>query len=160
MTGAPMATKTVKFTDLTEIDFQDGQGKLVYKVDSVHTLRADKADRWIRRGRAVEVTTAEMAELMSAAMPAQAEKPKPVAAAELDPAPARPQVLSQAAPASAVAATVPAGASAPVSTKPATEVPSDGNTVAGSSDVGGANGGSAGVGSVNVGGRGRGRQGS
>lgn len=45
-------TKTVEFLVDSEIDSLDGEGLQTYKAGQTYVLRRDKADRWIRRGRA------------------------------------------------------------------------------------------------------------
>ena len=53
MMAAPTGSKTVRFSESAEVDYLDGAGVRRYPAGSVHTLRSDKADRWIRRGKAV-----------------------------------------------------------------------------------------------------------
>jgi hypothetical protein len=47
--------KTIRFLERRTVDYMDGAGELIYEVDSVHTLRDDKAQRWVTRGAAVFV---------------------------------------------------------------------------------------------------------
>lgn len=43
--------KKVRFVENADVDY--GDGPIYYKEGSVHTMRDDKAQRWINRGKAV-----------------------------------------------------------------------------------------------------------
>jgi hypothetical protein len=129
---APTGTKTIRFTEAAEVDYLDGAGVRKYAEGSTHTLRSDKADRWIRRSKAVDVTSREIADVSGPAVLRQ-----PGDAPRLPVAPA----------ASSVASVTAGGSASP-------EV-QHGNTVASAPAVAGEDGGSDGQRSVNVGGSGR-----
>lgn len=141
MTAPPTGSKTIRFTEAAEVDYLDGHGLRRYAEGSEHTMRSDKADRWIRRSKAVDVTSREVDDV---AGPAVLRQPgdEPRAPAAPPPAPVPPP------PAAAPAAGA-AGAALP-------EVPQHGNPVASAAAVAGADGGGDGQRAVNVGGRGRG----
>lgn len=135
---APTGTKTIRFTEAAEVDYLDGAGVRKYAEGSTHTMRSDKADRWIRRSKAVDVTSRATEDV---AGPAVLRQPGD---APREPAP----------PKTANSAVQPAsGAATP-------EVPTDGNTVASAPSVAGTDGGSDGQRSVNVGNRRRSGPGS
>lgn len=131
MTAPPTGSKTIRFTEAAEVDFLDGAGLRKYAEGSTHTMRSDKADRWIRRSKAVDVT---LRETVDVAGPAVLRQP--------DDEPRAPAAPSMA-----------AGAAVP-------EVPQHGNTVASAPAVAGADGGGDGQRSVNVGNRRRSGPGS
>jgi hypothetical protein len=132
MTAPPSSTKTIRFTEAAEVDYLDGAGLRKYAEGSTHTMRSDKADRWIRRSKAVDVTSRETVDV---AGPAVLRQPGDEPRAPLPP-------RAPAAPLQAGGAAVP-------------EVPQHGNTVASAPAVAGADGGGDGQRAVNVGGRGR-----
>jgi hypothetical protein len=127
----PTGTKTIRFTEAAEVDYLDGAGVRKYAEGSTHTLRSDKADRWIRRSKAVDVTSRETVDV---AGPAVLRQPGDAPRAPVVPA------------ASPVAPTSAGGTAAP-------EAPQHGNTVASAQAVGGADGGGDGQRAVNVGNR-------
>lgn len=134
----PNATKTICFTEPAEVDYLDGSGRQTYAEGSTHTLRADKADRWIRRNKAVEVKLEEVLDTPPPAPPAGAQAPAEVPPPAPVPAPGAP----------AAAATAAAAPGKP-------EAPADGNTVAGATALAGQDSGGAGQRPVNVPARGR-----
>jgi hypothetical protein len=135
---APTGTKTIRFTEAAEVDYLDGAGLRKYVEGSTHTMRADKADRWIRRSKAVDVTSRKIDDVAGPAVlrqPGDAPRvPVAPAAAPVDPTSA-------------------GGTAAP-------EAPQHGNTVASAQAVGGADGGGDGQRAVNVGNRRRSGPGS
>jgi hypothetical protein len=131
---APTGTKTIRFTEAAEVDYLDGAGLRKYVEGSTHTMRSDKADRWIRRSKAVDVASRTIDDV---AGPAVLRQPGDAPRAPVAPA------------AAPIAQTSAGGPTAP-------EAPQHGNTVARAQAVGGADGGSDGQRAVNVGGRGRG----
>jgi hypothetical protein len=134
MTAPPSSTKTIRFTEAAEVDYLDGAGLRKYAEGSTHTMRSDKADRWIRRSKAVDVTLRETVDVAGPAVLRQpGDEPR-----------------APAAPAAAPAAPVTAGGAM------ASGVPQHGNTVASAPAVAGADGGGDGQRAVNVGDRGRG----
>lgn len=80
--AAALGSKIVLFVEDAQVDYLDGEGLRKYSEGEQHQLRADKADRWIRRNKAVEV---RVASLPPAAAPAA-----PAAPAPATPAPAAP----------------------------------------------------------------------
>lgn len=130
--AAPMATKVILFVEDAQVDYLDGEGLRSYREGERHTMRSDKADRWIRRNKAVEVRVAELA--------APAAAPPPSTDTAPPSTPARRQQAGQ-------------GRAQPP------EAPS-GNPVASAPAVAGANGGGAGERTVAVTGGGRGGSGS
>jgi hypothetical protein len=129
---APTGTKTIRFTEAAEVDYLDGAGVRKYAEGSTHTMRSDKADRWIRRSKAVDVTSRETVDVAGPAVLRQPED------AQREQVPRRPEPVAQ------TAAIVPA----------APEV-QHGNPLESTAAVAGPDGGSYGQRSVNVGGRGR-----
>lgn len=133
MTALPTGSKTIRFTEAAEVDFLDGAGLRRYAEGSTHTMRSDKADRWIRRSKAVDVTSRETVDVAGPAVLRQpGDEPR-----------------APAAPAAAPAAPVTAGGAV------ASGVTQHGNTVASAPAVAGSDGGGDGQRAVNVGGRGR-----
>lgn len=137
MTAPPTGSKTIRFTEAAEVDFLDGAGLRKYAEGSTHTMRSDKADRWIRRSKAVDVTSRETVDV---AGPAALRKPEDVPREQV---PHRPDPVAQ------TAAIVPA----------APEV-QHGNPLESTAAVAGSDGGSYGQRSVNVGNRRRSGPGS
>lgn len=135
MTAPLTGTKTIRFTEAAEVDYLDGAGVRRYAEGSTHTMRSDKADRWIRRSKAVDVTSREVDDV---AGPAVLRQPGDERVPAPPPAPVPP----------AAAAPAAAGAAAP-------EVPQHGHPMASAGAVAGADGGGDGQRAVNVGGRGR-----
>jgi hypothetical protein len=138
MTAPPSSTKTIRFTEAAEVDYLDGAGLRKYAEGSTHTMRSDKADRWIRRSKAVDVTSRTIDDVAGPAVLRQSgDAPR----ASVAPA------------ASPVAPTSAGGTTAP-------EASQHGNTVESAQAVGGADGGSYGQRAVNVGNRRRSGPGS
>lgn len=135
---APTGTKTIRFTEAAEVDYLDGAGVRKYAEGSTHTMRSDKADRWIRRSKAVDVTSRATDDV---AGPAVLRQPGD---APREPAPPK-------------AASVP---TPPASGTATSEVPTHGDTVASAPAVAGTDGGSDGQRSVHVGSRRRSGPGS
>jgi hypothetical protein len=138
MTAPPSSTKTIRFTEAAEVDYLDGAGLRKYAEGSTHTMRSDKADRWIRRSKAVDVTSRETVDVAGPAVLRQPDD----------------QPRAPVAPAASPAQPVTAGGAM------ASGVPQHGNTVASAQAVGGADGGSDGQRAVNVGNRRRSGPGS
>lgn len=71
--------KTIRFTERRTVDYMDGEGVQVYEDGSTHTLRDDKAQRWVTRNAAEFVDAPEVAEKPAetpAAKPADAKAKK------------------------------------------------------------------------------------
>jgi hypothetical protein len=75
MGAAVMGTKTVLFVEDAQVDYLDGQGLRKYREGERHTMRSDKADRWIRRNKAVEVRVVEQAPPAAAPSPSTPSTP-------------------------------------------------------------------------------------
>ncbi len=137
MTAPPTGSKTIRFTEAAEVDFLDGAGLRKYAEGSTHTMRSDKADRWIRRSKAVDVT---LRETVDVAGPAVLRQPGDEPRA---PTPTKASVATK-------TATVP----------PATPEVQHGNPLESPAAVAGADGGGDGQRAVNVGNRRRSGPGS
>lgn len=169
-----MEKRTVRFTETATLE-RVRKPDLVYEAGSVHDLRVDRAQRWVKRGKAVFVTEAE------AVQEAAPQRPVEIPAAEYDriaadlvagkceidyavPLMAEHYKTDETVIRGELAARIERlkapglievtnlESAAPEFIKEST----DGNAVDGASNVGGQNGGGAGVGAQHVAGRGRG----
>lgn len=141
--------KKIKFTETQTVKF-DGRPDLVYEAGKEYELRDDRANRWLRRGVAVEVGAAP------AAKPAvnEEQKDKPVESVDFSKSAGSQAFLKgdDASAAEGTTGTKAASESAPHQD----QEKNSGNTVASSADVAGSNSGGAGIGSESHTGRGRG----
>jgi hypothetical protein len=90
--------KTIRFTERRTVDYLDGVGERVYEDGSTHTLRDDKAERWVKRQAAVYVADPEPV-APPAPPPPPAPAPEPAPAPAPEPAPSLAPVEPPAAPA-------------------------------------------------------------
>lgn len=134
-----MAEKTIRFTSTQVVKFNDQPGKadLVYEEGKEYTLREDRANRWLRRGVAVDVAAKSKHEPVVGRVVKTETETRPLAPKAEE----RPPVDFQA---------------SQGSTEILGKKEGDGDNVASSAAVSGANGSGAGVGNQSHSGRGRG----
>lgn len=154
-----MEKKTVRFTETSKLQRGGGKPDIVYESGKVYQLRADRANRWTRRGVAVEVAADEAKKA--------ADKPLEIPVAEYDRVATDVAVglyeIGYAVPQMAThyrvdekeirAELEPRIAKIKAASAKGA---ADGNAVGSSANVGGQDGGHSGVGAEHVAGRGRG----
>lgn len=158
-----MEKKSVRFTETSTLKRGGGKPDIVYETGKVYELRVDRANRWTRRGVAVEVTAEE-------AKKAASDKPQEIPAAEYERVATDVAVglyeIGYAVPQMAAhykldektirAELEPRIAKIKAASGDTTKGSTDGNTVGSAANVGGQDGSDTRVGAEHVSGRGRG----